>query len=103
MESNLITKADLQELGLLKDMDQATADAFLAHVNDTLKERIGAEVTSFMEDDEVAELMDMQDAQRPAEEIADWLGEIIPHFDEIKQQERTILLGELVESSAELG
>lgn len=90
-----ITLDDLAAAGIVLPDDQV-AD-FLEHANQTLAERIGAEITESLADEEVDELIDVQEANDD-QALQAWLIEHVPELTEIVQDEIDILLGELVES-----
>lgn len=92
----LITKALLDEFGIeLGDQDE---QVFLQHLNDTLDERVGTEITESLEDDQLKELMDLQE-KGTDEEVGAWLDKNVPDLQEITQDEIDILLGELAENA----
>lgn len=92
----LITKALLDEFGIeLGDQDEKV---FLQHINDTLDERVGTEITESLNDDQLKELLALQEKGND-EEVGEWLGENVPELQEIAQDEIDILLGELAENA----
>lgn len=93
---SVITKSLLDEFGItLGDQD---ITALLVHLNETLEERIGAEITESLDDEKLAELVDLQE-NASDEEISAWLTANIPELQQITQDEIDILLGELAENS----
>lgn len=96
MEDYTITEDTLQKVGIdLKDQDTA---ALLAHLNEMLEERIGAEITDSLDDTKLQELLDLQE-KGSDEETGNWLQANVPELKEIIQDETDILLGELAENS----
>lgn len=71
---------------------------FLQHVNDTLDERVGTEITESLNDDQLKELLDVQE-KGTDEEVGAWLDKNVPELQEIAQDEIDILLGELAENA----
>lgn len=47
----------------------------------------------------MAELVALQDGDVPAEQLEAWIRERVPEYDEIVEDNVTIVLGELVENS----
>lgn len=94
----LITRAHLEEVGVNTDGD---VDALLAHLNETLEERVGAAITELLDDDKLKELIALQD-QENDEAVGEWIGENVPDLQQIAEDERDILLGELAENADEV-
>lgn len=87
-----ITTEDLEVAGIT--LPETEAEAFLEHANQTLEERIGAEITESLTDEEVTEMVEVQKAgDEPA--LQTWLIQHIPDLKEIVEDEIDILLGEL--------
>lgn len=99
MNQQFITKEILEEFGI--NLDGKDVDALLAHLNDTLAERIGAEITDSLDDDKLTELLDLQKSASE-ETVAKWLEENVPELEEIVEDEKDILLGELAENADEV-
>ncbi len=92
----LITRELLDEFGIsLEGQDEAT---FLQHLNDTLEERIGAEITESLDDDQLKALLDLQE-NGTDEEVGAWIQQNVPELQQITQDEIDILLGEVAENS----
>lgn len=92
----LITKELLDEFGVeLGDQD---VTSLLDHLNATLEERIGAEITDSLDDTKLKELLDLQE-KASDEEVGAWLEANVPELQQIAEDERDILLGELAENS----
>src|SRR5688500_368795 len=91
-----ITEDSLKKLGInLEGQDVAS---LLAHLNETLEERVGAEITDALEDDQLQVLVDLQE-KASDEEVGAWLQANVPEFEQIVQDEIDIILGELAENN----
>ena len=91
-----ITEDSLKKLGInLEGQDVAS---LLVHLNETLEERVGAEITDALEDDQLQVLVDLQ-ANASDEEVGAWLQTNVPEFEQIVQDEIDIVLGELAENN----
>jgi hypothetical protein len=92
----LITKQVLDEAGInLSDQD---VDALLAHLNQTLEERVGTEITESLNDEQLTALLELQE-NGTDEEVGAWLSKNVPELEQITQDEIDILLGELSENA----
>jgi hypothetical protein len=91
-----ITEDSLKKLGInLEGQDVAS---LLAHLNETLEERVGAEITEALDDTQLQTLVDLQE-KATDEEVGDWLRTNVPEFEQIVQDEIDIALGELAENT----
>lgn len=99
MNNQFITKELLEEYDI--DTDGQDVDALLTHLNETLEERVGAEITDSLDEDMLAELLELQENGKD-EEAGDWLEKNVPELKEIVQDEIDILLGELAENADSL-
>lgn len=97
IRATIVTKAQLNSVGINLPDDQM--QALIQHVEETINERISEEVVESLTDEQLAELVKMQDSNAPAEEIDAWIRERVPEYDEIIEDNVTIVLGELVENS----
>lgn len=97
IRATIVTKAQLNSVGINLPDDQM--QALIQHVEETINERISEEVVESLTDEQLAELVKMQDSNAPAEEIDAWIRERILEYDEIIEDNVTIVLGELVENS----
>lgn len=96
MKQSLITAETLDEFDInLADQD---VKSLLNHLNTTLEERIGSEITTALNDTQLAELAELQETATD-EVIASWLEHAVPELQQITQDEIDILLGELADSS----
>jgi ABC-type Na+ transport system ATPase subunit NatA len=96
MDEQYITEEMLTELGV--DLSGEDKTAMLAHLNDTLEERIGAEITESLDDDQLKELLDIQESGSD-EALSQWLEQHVPDLQAIVQDNLAILLGELAENA----
>ena len=92
----LITLEHLKEAGV--NPKTTDIDTLLTHLNEQLEERIGAEITASLEDEKLNQLLELQE-KGDDEAVGDWLGKNVPELQEIADDERDILLGDLAESS----
>lgn len=92
----LITRDVLTQAGI--NLDGKDIDALLTHLNQTLEERVGTEITASLSDEQLNELLDLQE-KGDDEAVADWLQANVEELDQIAQDEIDILLGELAENS----
>lgn len=91
-----ITKDYLKQLGIA--LDDSTADALISHLNDTVNERIGAEITEALNDEQLKELVVMQDTASD-DELGAWVAKHVPDYEDIVQDNIDIAVGELAQSS----
>jgi hypothetical protein len=97
IRATIVTKAQLNSVGINLPDDQM--QVLIQHVEETINERISEEVVESLTDEQLLELIKMQDSNAPAEEIDAWIRERVPEYDEIIEDNVTIVLGELVENS----
>ena len=90
--SKCYTQQDLDAASIIVAEDEVQAQ--LAQANQTLAERIGAEITDSLTDEEIDEMVDVQEAGDAAA-LQAWLIANVPELGEIVQDEVDILLGEL--------
>jgi len=96
MQNNYITEQNLKAIGI--NLEGKDIASLLTHLNETLEERVGAEITDTLDDDQLKTLIDMQE-KASEEEVGKWMQENVPEFNEIIQDEIDIILGELVENT----
>ena len=91
---NPITQSDIDGLGVNFSEDNSTA--LLDALNEELDVRIGQEITEALNDDQLAEMVQLQQ-DGTAEQLSVWISQTISPEDlaDIVQDERDILLGEL--------
>lgn len=90
--TQFITQQDLDAVSITVAEDEV--EAYLAEANRTLADRIGAEITDSLTDEEIDEMVRIQEAGDPAS-LQAWLIANVPELNEIVQDEVDILLGEL--------
>lgn len=96
MDRAIITRELLDDYGIeIGEHDEAS---LLAHLNETLEERVGAEITGELEDDQLVEYLKLQETASE-EAVQNWLQQNVPELQQIVQDEIDILLGELAENS----
>src|SRR5664279_1457550 len=88
----IITKEHIDSVGITLD-DQASA-VLLTHLNDTLQERVGAEITESLDDEQLQQLLDIRE-KGDDQATAVWLQANVPELQTIIQDEIDILLGEV--------
>ena len=93
----IVTKAQLNSIGINLPEDQM--QALIQHVEDTINSQIGEEIVESLDDDQLKELVQMQDNDAPAEDIAAWIRARVPEYDEIIEDNVAIVLGELANNS----
>lgn len=99
MNEQFITEDILDELGIdLAGQDKA---ALLTHLNDTLQERIGVEITESLDDNRLQELLDLQESGSD-DAISRWLKQNIPNLEEIVSDHTAVILGELAENADDI-
>jgi hypothetical protein len=91
-----VTKQSLLALGInLGDQD---IDSLLLHLNDLIEERIGAEITESLTDEQLAELVSLQE-ESDEEKIGEWIAAHVPDYAAIVQDNIDITVGELAENA----
>jgi hypothetical protein len=96
MQKQYITKEIIDQLGI--NLNETDVDSLLAHLNSTLAERIGAEITEELDDEQLKTLLRLQETASE-EEVGDWIKQNVPEIEQIAQDEVDILLGELADGS----
>lgn len=92
-----ITKDELLSLGI--DLSDQDIDSLIAHLNDTVEERIGAEITESLTDEQLSQLLDLQEATDDDDKIGEWIAAHVPDYEQIVQDNIDITLGELAENA----
>ncbi len=87
-----ITREDLTTLGI--ELPEEQIAEFLQHANDTLAERIGAEITESLTDEEVSQMIEVQELGDETA-LQAWLIEKVPELKEIVQDEVDIFIAEI--------
>lgn len=99
MNHQFITQSTLEALGI--DLTGQDVEALLTHLNDTLQQRVGTEITETLNEEQLKTLLDMQE-NASEEELGSWLETAVPDMQQIVQDEIDILIGELADSSDEI-
>ena len=96
VSSTIITKAQLNSIGI--NLPDEEMQALIEHAEDTINERISEEVIDSLDDEQLEELATMQESDAPADQIEAWVMARVPDYQEIVEDNTTIVLGELAES-----
>ncbi len=91
-----ITKDSLLALGIT--LDASNADSLIDHLNETVEERIGAEITESLTDDQLTELVTLQESASD-EELGKWIAAHVPDYQAIVQDNIDIVIGELADGA----
>ena len=91
-----ITKEAVLALGI--NLEGQDIDSLLTHLNETLEDRVGTEITESLDDTQLQELLKLQEDAND-QEIGEWLEANVPEMKQIVQDEIDILLGELAENA----
>jgi hypothetical protein len=91
-----ITKDTLLTLGI--DLTDQNVESLLAHLNEAVEERVGAEITESLSDAQLDELVRLQESSSDAE-IGMWISERVPNYLEIVQDTVDITIGELADNA----
>lgn len=91
-----ITIETLQDFGI--EVDQSTAATLLAHLNDTIEERIGAEIIESLDDEQLKELLALQETGTE-DQVGEWIATHVPEYEQIVQDNIDITVGELAEGA----
>ena len=91
-----ITQDLLKTLGIT--LDDANADSLIAHMNETVEERIGAEITESLDDTQLEELVKLQETASD-EEIGKWIATNVSDYQQIVQDNMDSVIGELAEGA----
>ncbi len=91
----IITKELIESLNI--NLSGQDAETLLTHLNETLQERVGAEITESLGDEQLKDLLDVQE-KGDNQAVAVWLQANVPELEAIVQDEVDILLGEVASS-----
>lgn len=91
-----ITQEDLEALGINVGEDDATS--LITHLNETVEQRIGTEITEQLNDEQLKELVALQDSASE-DELGKWIAEHVPEYEQIVQDNIDIVIGELAENA----
>ena len=99
MQEQYVTKQMLADFGVT--VDEAAVESLLSHINDTIEERIGAEITEALSDEQLKELLALQD-KGDDEEIGEWIAQHVPKYAEIVEDNIAITIGELARQTDDI-
>lgn len=91
-----ITADELIELGVSLEGKEMTK--LVDELNEKVNSMIGHEIITSLTPEDVDTLADMQDSSSD-EEIAQWISEHVPDFEEIIEDNRNIVLGDFVDEN----
>ncbi len=92
----IITKDLLIAAGVnFKPEDEQT---LIDHLNETLEERVGAEVVESLDDEQLEQLAALQESD-DQDAIQAWMAENVPELEDIVKDEIDILLGEVAKDA----
>lgn len=91
-----ITKDSLKALGI--NISDEDSTSLIAQLNTTVEERVGAEITEQLDDEQLKELLKLQETASD-EVIGKWIAERVPDFEQIVQDNIDIVIGELAENA----
>lgn len=91
-----ITKQMLTTSGITVAPEEE--EALLDHLNETLEERVGLEITDSLNDQQLEALAALQEQDDPTA-IQQWLADNVPELQDIIKDEIDILLGEIAENA----
>jgi len=91
-----ITANNLRDLGV--SLDDAAMEKLLNELNEKVDNLVGHEIVTSLTPEDVDALATMQDTASE-EEIARWISEHVPDYEEIIEDNRNIVLGDFVDTS----
>ena len=94
-----ITKKLLLSVGINHDANEE--EKLLVHLNETLEERVGIEITDSLDDNQLEELAKLQESGDD-EATQAWMTTNVPDLHEIIKDEIDILLGEIADNTDNL-
>ena len=94
-----ITKKLLLSVGI--NLDANEEENLLVHLNETLEERVGIEITDSLDDNQLEELAKLQESGDD-EATQAWMTTNVPDLHEIIKDEIDILLGEIADNTDNL-
>lgn len=93
---NYITADDLRNLGV--SLDDEAMSKLLDELNEKVDNMVGHEIITSLTPEDVEILAEMQD-KVSEEEIAEWIVEHVPDYEEIIEDNRNIVLGDYVDEN----
>ena len=97
-EEHLITREHLEAIGATTEGD---VSALLTHLNETLEERVGVAISELLDEEKLKELVELQD-KADDKVVGEWINDNVPDLQQIAEDERDILLGELADNASQL-
>lgn len=94
--NDYITKANLIDLGV--ELDDESLQKLVDELNAKVDELVGNEIIASLTSEDVDKLADMQDTASE-DEIAEWVIDHVPDYEEIMEDNKDIVLGDYVENS----
>ncbi len=96
MDQQYVTKDMLQTFGITAD--DAKIASLLEHINATVEEQIGAEITESLSDEQLKQLLELQETKTD-DEVGEWIASQVPNFAEIVDDNIAIVIGEVVKNT----
>ena len=96
MQEDYITADHLKAVGI--NVDEAKEIELLEHLNNQLLERVGADITESLNDEELEELVTLQETA-DEEAVGTWIQNHVSELPKIVDDQRDILLGEIAENA----
>ncbi len=94
----LLNKKFLEGIGV--ELNEQTFDALSEHYEQTLNERVMAEIVDGLDQDQLQALHSLEGGE--ADPLSAWLVANVPQLDEIIEDEVAILLGEIAENGDQI-
>lgn len=98
--SQAITKDHLDHLGIVPGSQEETS-TLLAHLNNIVNERVGAEITDSLDDTKLEELLELQESG-DNQAVKEWLRNNVADLEAIVNDHRDIILGEVVQNASDI-
>lgn len=93
----IVSDEQLRSIGIDLPTDQM--QALIQHTEDTIAEQIGEEIVESLDDEQLAQLIEMQQSGRTEEEIEAWVIERVEDYQEIVEDNTAIVLGDLASNA----
>ncbi len=97
--TNAITREHLEQMGI--NLEGKDVEALLAEINEEFVERLGAEIAASLSDEQLDEMLVLQEKEDD-EALGKWLDANVPELEEMAEDERDIMLGDLAEKADDL-
>lgn len=91
-----ITKQQLINIGITLDDD--AIESLLTHLNETVEERVGADIAASLSDEQLKELLKLQETATD-EALGSWIASHVSDHEQIVQDTIDIVLGELADGA----